>query len=42
MEPRYTVDISLTQKDIKRFAKMLRGDMKKGYIIRILLERLLL
>jgi hypothetical protein len=33
MEPRYAVDITLTQKDIKRFAKMLRGDMKKGYII---------
>ena len=33
MNPIYTVDISLTQKDIKRFAKMLRGDMKKNYII---------
>lgn len=33
MEPKYTVDISLTQKDIKRFAKMLRGDQKKSCLI---------
>ncbi len=33
MEPKYSVDITLEQADIKRFAKMLQGDHKKGYII---------
>ena len=32
MEPKYSADITLTQNDIKRFAKMLQGDQKKGYI----------
>ena len=32
MEPKYTVDITLDENDIKRFAKMLQGDQKKGYI----------
>lgn len=33
MEPKYSVDITLEQDDIKRFAKMLQGDHKKGYLL---------
>ncbi len=32
MEPKYSVDITLTQNDIKRLGKMLQGDQKKGFI----------